>query len=411
MVKKVMKYKKSIFNYIQQNADYYLIYNTLYNSLIRLDTNEYDKYNKVENTTDDICSLFVENGLWVECDIDEKAKYLACAEAYTLYVPRPLSITITTTLKCNARCQYCYEKGVNQVDICEGSEEKIVEFIKRHNSSEDVHLIWFGGEPLLNMSFMDLLCSRLTEEGIKYSSYIISNGSLLNNEIIGEKFQYWNIKDMQITLDGTKEIYKTIKNYKNPNEGEFYTILNNIRQAVEKGVFVNIRLNIGRNNQDSILDLLKELDTVFFQYDTVVFYPAFITGEKELLSEEERVEFVKKMLLSMKNIKKLTTSTKFYSLPRMHACMNGDPMSFSIDVNGNIYSCEHYVGKSEFCIGNLTDDLKKQDLRGRNTKFQDNCDSCVFLPKCFGGCEANRVEGDVPCMIEKYLIKAYLQLL
>ena len=153
------------------------------------------------------------------------------------------------------------------------------------------------------------------------------------------------------------------------------------------------------------------MDAVFCHYNNVVFYPAFITGEKEPLSEEERVEFVKEMLLNMKNIKKLTTSTKFYSLPRMHACMNGDPQSFSIDVNGNVYSCEHYVGKDDYRIGNLLDDLNARDHRGMDVGFRDECQTCVFLPKCFGGCEANWVEGDVPCMIEKYLIKAYLQIL
>ena len=95
----------------------------------------------------------------------------------------------------------------------------------------------------------------------------------------------------------------------------------------------------------------------------------------------------------------------------MHACMNGDPRSFSIDVNGNVYSCEHYVGQDKYRIGDLDTDLFANDLRGKDVTFRDECKSCVFLPKCFGGCEANRAEGDSPCMIEKYLIKAYLQIL
>ncbi len=406
-----MRYKKSIYNYVQQNGEYYLIYNTLYNSLVRLSEEEYIKFSNIEDFEDELSSAFVENGLWVEKNINEKDKYLACAEAYTLYVPRPLSITITTTLKCNARCSYCYEKGVKQCDIEESSIDKIVDFINKHNNLNEIHLIWFGGEPLMNMPFMDLLCDRLIEEEIQYSSYIITNGSLLSKEIIQNKFKHWNIKDMQITLDGTKEVYETIKNYRNPVEGEFYSIINNIRLAADEGIFVNIRLNIGKENKKSILDLLQELDTIFFTCNNVVFYPAFITGEKEKLSEEERVEFVKKMLLSMKNIKKLTTSTKFYSLPRMHACMNEDPQSFSIDVNGNVYTCEHYVGKKGNRIGNIEDDLQEKDVRGKNISFREECWDCVFLPKCFGGCKANWIEGDVPCMIEKYLIKAYLEIL
>ena len=406
-----MMYKKSEFNYIQKNRDYYLVYNTLYNSLVRMNDSEFNKYSKLINIDYDFSNLLIQNGLWVESELDEKTKYLACAEAYTLSVPRPLSITITTTLKCNARCIYCFENGVKQTDIIEGVEEKLLDFIKKHNKSNEVHLVLFGGEPLLNIPFIDSLCNSLTEAEIIYSTYIITNGSLLNKELIESKFDYWNIKDMQVTLDGVKNVYEKIKNYKFPHEGMFYSILDNIRIAAENDVFVNIRLNIGKDNKDSIIELIKELDKIFGQYNNVVFYPAFLAGNQEIQDEDERIEFIKKMLFSIKNVQKLTAGMRFYSLPRMHACMNGDPTSFSIDVNGNIYTCECNVGRSKYRIGELTEGLFINDLRGADVTFSEECRHCVFLPKCFGGCEANRNKNNIPCMIEKYLLKAYLQIL
>ena len=406
-----MKVKKSVFNYVLPKQDYYLIYNTLYNTLVRLNVQEYVAYESVDYSCLEFVKAFLDNGLWVDESIDEKARYIACSKAYTLYVPRPLSITITTTLKCNARCVYCYEKGIRQVDIFDGSEDKIIEFIKLHSDCNRVHLLWFGGEPLMNTEFIDLLCTRLRTEGIEYDSYIITNGSLLNREMIEKNFCYWNIKDMQITLDGPKDVYESIKKYKNASEGEFYTILNSIRIAAQNNVFINIRLNIGRGNKGDILELLKELDNVFSRYENVVFYPAFLTGEEYPLSEEEKVEFIKEMLLNIKNINRLTTGTKMYSLPRMHACMNGDPKSYVIDVHGNIFSCEHYVGRPQYKIGKLEDNLRINESRGKELCFREECQECVFLPKCYGGCEANSLEGDAPCMIEKYMIKAYMELL
>lgn len=411
MVNKTMKYKKSEYNYIQKNDNHYMIYNTLYNTLIRLNEYEYNVYDQVIMNDSEVEKILVDNCLWIDADIDEKAKYIACAEAYTLYVPRPLSITITTTLKCNARCPYCYEKGVKQIDIVEGAEEKIIDFIKKHNNINRVNLVWFGGEPLMNTKFMDSLCDRFRTENILYSSYIITNGSLLNKEMIERDFINWNIKDMQVTLDGTKDVYEKTKRYIHSGEGKFYSILNNIMMAAKAGVFVNIRLNIGKNNRNSILELLRELEKVFANYENVVFYPAFLTGESNPLTEDEKVEYVKEMFLTLTNIKKLTASTKLYSLPRMHACMNGDPCQFSIDVKGNVYSCEHFVGHEEKRITTIDNELPLIDNRGKNVSFREKCQSCVFLPKCFGGCEANWIEGDTPCMIEKYIIKAYLQIL
>lgn len=402
--------KKSEFNYVQTGEESSLVYNTLYNTLVRLEPEEYVAFDTVDANSD-LREKFLESGLWVKKETDEKTGYLASSQAYTLYTSRPLDITITTTLRCNARCAYCYEKGVKQADIFEGAENRIMEFIHRHRENEEVHLTWFGGEPLMNPGLMDALCTRLKEEGITYSSYLITNGSLICRDMLEGKFPFWGIKDMQITLDGTKPVYESVKNYKNPEEGEFYKILNTIATAANNGVFVNIRLNIGRNNRQNILELLKELDRVFASYENVVFYPAFLTGEKEPLSEEEKEECVKEMLLGVKNIRKLTAGTKFYSIPRMHACMKGDPKSYAIDVYGNVFSCDHNVGIAKHRMGALEDDLKQLDSRGQIISFRTECEKCVFLPKCYGGCEANYDGGDSACMIEKYLIKAYLQIL
>ncbi len=405
------KLKKSEFNYIQEKDDEALIYNTLYNSLVRLNEEEYRVFKGELAADKRLEREFVEHGLWVNADLDEKRRYLACSKAYTLFVPRPLDITITTTLKCNARCVYCYEKGVNQADVFVGAEERIIEFIKIHGDAKKVQLVWFGGEPLMNEKFIDTLSERLTNEGISYVSYIITNGSLLNENIIKNKFKLWNLKNMQITLDGTKKIYESRKNYRNSAEGEFYKIINSIKEAAQRDVFVHIRLNIDRYNRTDIIELLKEIDNIFSSYENVVFYPAFITGSKEPLSDEEKVAFIREMLLAVKNIKKLTASTKFYSYPRMHACMNGDPKSFSIDVDGNIFTCEHYVGISKKRIGTLKNGIAEEDIRGKKIRFREECNECVFLPKCYGGCASNFAEGDSPCMIEKYLIKAYLEII
>lgn len=407
----MMKYKCSQFNYIQENEKDILIYNTLYNSLVRLNREEYEMYLGEKNIDDWLRDEFIDNGLWIENDINEYSKYLAFTKAYTVFASRPLSITITTTLKCNARCAYCYEKGVQQVDIIDDAEEKIINFIKKNMIQNNVHLVWFGGEPLMNIAFMDSLSMRLREENINYASYIITNGSLLTDTIITEKFKLWNVMDMQITLDGSKGNYEKRKRYINPEDGEYYKILNTIRAVAMADVFINIRLNIEKNNRKDMIELLQELDSIFASYNNVVFYPAFITDTKHPMTEQEKIQCVKEMLLSVKNVKKLTTSTKMYSLPRMHACMKGDPRSFTIDVNGYIYTCEHYVGRTENAIGSIWKEEMIGDRRGENIKIRDKCEKCVFLPKCYGGCESNYLNDEDPCMIEKYLIKAYLEIL
>ena len=62
-------------------------------------------------------------------------------------------------------------------------------------------------------------------------------------------------------------------------------------------------------------------------------------------------------------------------------------------------------------LGNVKDGfepgLEERGLSGR----EQMCQSCVFLPKCSGGCQNARNHGDPPCFIDKYIITAYLEML
>lgn len=404
------EYKCSQYNYCANKDNEYIIYNTLYNSLVRMDNVEYLKYLGQNICEEELKSEFVDNGLWVEQNIDEFKIYVEYASLFTKFSERPLNLTIATTLKCNARCNYCYEKGVKQYDIKSGMQNNIIDFIKE-KSAKYVNINWFGGEPLMNMDFMDSLSKQLNFENIVFSSYIITNGSLVDDNVINEKLKLWNVHDMQITIDGTKQEYEKRKNYYNPKQGEYYKILLNIKKLAEKGIYIHIRINIDRNNIEDIFALIEELDRLFGKYDNVFFYPAFITGTNNPISEEEKIDIVKKMLTNIRNPRKLTTGNKLYSYPKMHACMNSDPNSFSIDVDGNIYTCEHHLGRSEYSIGTIEKGLFDIDKRSVQANFRNECYECIFLPKCMGGCKSNLDSGDSACMIEKYIIKAYIDLL
>lgn len=404
-------YKCSQYNYHVENEKEHLIYNTLYNSLVRMNREEYKEYLFCKTSNFLLEEEFVRNGFWINEEIDERKRYLTIAHIFTKYLKRPINLTITSTLKCNARCEYCYERGVLQKDLDSTSFEKIINFIKLKDYSMGVNLNWFGGEPLMNISALDYISEKLIENNISFKSYVITNGSLLNRNILDNKLEKWKVHDIQITLDGTKLEYEKRKNYKNKKEGEYYRILDNILNVAEKGICVHLRLNIDLKNVENIYFLLEELEHIFANYDNVVFYPAFISGCTENLTEEQKIEVIKNMLDKLKNPRKLTTGTKLYSYPKIHACMKRDPNSFTIDVNEKIYDCEHLVGKTENAIGSLDIGIYQKDTRASKTILREECYNCVFLPKCMGGCEANYLSNDNPCMIEKYIIMGYLKLL
>ena len=91
--------------------------------------------------------------------------------------------------------------------------------------------------------------------------------------------------------------------------------------------------------------------------------------------------------------------------------INEEEKTVYIDVDGYLHTCEHYVGKKEYAIGDVTEGVHGKDKRLEDFDLETKCKQCVWLPQCFGGCQAHRIEGDIPCMIEKYMIPAYIQYL
>lgn len=401
-------YKKSFYNYHIERNGKHLIYNTLYNTLIKMSGEEYKEYNSVAETANK--SIYIKNGLWVPENVDEQYVYMTLAKKINSNKRKNSSITITTTMKCNARCRYCYENNVCKNDFNEAHFNKLFEFLKEKSANKTLNLCWFGGEPLLNTKLIDDITAKLQKNGIDYASYIITNGSLLNDKIIYEKLGEWNVRCMQITFDGTKEVYEKIKNYINKEDGDYYKIISNIIKVSKQGIAINIRLNINPDNYKNILALVEELESFFDTLNNVSIYPAFVTGEKKKFTEQEKVNVIHSLFRVLNNPQKITSSSKFYSPPKTRACMREDPYAFVIDVDGNIYNCEHNVGRKEKAVGNLSEGIYESEFcKQCGENLRNECIDCVFLPKCMGGCSSNYQSGDSACMIEKYIIEGYMR--
>lgn len=401
--------KLSIFNYIQKDKQGYLVYNTLYNSLVRLNSLEYEKLAGKKKAGRELRKMFMKHGLLIAKELDELKIYNQWS-ALQRRIDRPyVSVNIATTLKCNARCYYCYEKGVRHSDFRERQLPQLMKFLKeRVRENDTLALNWFGGEPLMNKKVLNFVSNELKKSGISFYSYIITNGSLINKRMVDTDFVRWNVKDVQITLDGLRETYEKRKAYVEKKRNIFSRILQKIELVAKSGIRVHIRLNVDRTNQMEILALVKLLSNRYGQFKEVTWYPAFLTGISDDLTEEEKISFVKNLFDITQNPAKMNIGRRLYSIPKSRACMRHDPKSFSIDVFGNVYSCEHLVGRKEKAIGTLRAFDNEKNLSRADVALRDECNQCVFLPKCMGGCAANLETNDEPCMIEKYMIQGYL---
>lgn len=123
-----------------------------------------------------------------------------------------VGLVIAPTLACNFACPYCYETAKSGM-ITEEVQASLLEMIEDTAKHKyDVDITWYGGEPLLAkdivFNFSKKAIAICEREGVKYRAYIVTNGYLINEEIV-EEMKKAHITGAQITVDGPPSIHNT----------------------------------------------------------------------------------------------------------------------------------------------------------------------------------------------------------
>ena len=340
----------------------------------------------------------VENWFLVPVGHDDKklCKMVRAALMYQRKRPKGLKeYTIITTTGCNARCAYCFEQGVQPVHMTMETAEKVAQFIIGHQGEQEkVKIEWFGGEPLYNMKVMDRISTILKEHDIKFSSHITSNGYLFSDNMIKKAVELWNVKKVQITLDGTEENYNRIKAYVNAGAGSpFQRVLDNIQKLLETNdIKVSIRINLENDVLDDIWTLTRQLAERFKGYKnlTVYYSPLFehIGPQASVRTPEQRrliMNEIRKMRQYLRSIgmgtnvrKKLMGGLLF------NQCKVDSGEGIMIAPDGHLGLCEHYVDSHFF--GHIdSEEWDEEAIKQMREYWEEipECDTCACYPMCF----------------------------
>lgn len=299
------------------------------------------------------------------------------------------SYTILTTTDCNARCFYCYEMGRPRVPMSKETAEKTANYIISHCQGKKVSLHWFGGEPLYNKSVISLICNRLKEAGIEYSSKMTSNGYLFDDNTITEAKELWNLKKVQITLDGTEKTYNRCKAYIYENVNAYQRVIGNIHRLQDADILVSIRLNIDSHNADNLSELANELHKEFYCSKGITVYLHMLFEKEKCVSsinDEQKRNYVFSKICNIETKLKAYGFSKKEQLNRKIKtirCMADDDNCIVIVPNGHLGKCQHY--SENFFIGHLDQQGINQEMVDcfRETRDEINaCATCFFYPNC-----------------------------
>lgn len=281
--------------------------------------------------------------------------------------------TIYTTMKCNAGCDYCFQKGLEGPHMSADTAKDVSNYILGHSDlSKPISLAWFGGEPLMNKDAIDIICKELKKNGVSYSSSMTTNGDLLDKVTDGEVY-LWNLKKVQLTVDAPGEEYDKEKHLP---AGAYDRLKASIERLSDYGIEVSLRVHYHPEN--GIEQTFNVIDD-FKDFKNLKMYAALIYGiehdkkdYEDLLRVEDKMIAVGKMKPTLPNI----------NLPTY--CMGDNPTSTCITVDGSLSPCEHYSsGESYGTIYSDNENVAQLSKWRQKRKYhKPYCKECVLYPSC-----------------------------
>lgn len=412
-----MKYSK--FTTIKKIDNNYILFNSLYSSLIVLSKDEYNKLNYylcnlIEN---DLAKVLMEQKIIVENEENEDTILYSEIERRRK-TPDEITFTIAITMDCNFSCYYCYEDSKNKGYMNEYTAIKTAEFILGNISEDkDLKIIWYGGEPLLHIEYIELITSIITENKIKYRNFkaeIVTNGYLLDEENC-KKLKDLNISFVQITIDGYKNKHDKRRCLKNGTP-TYEKILNNL--LVAKDFFtISLRINIDKDiKYKDIIRLFEDLKNKNIS-GKIQYYFAPIENfqncnDENLLTDKEFAEIELKLYEYLYNNKMIKP---YIPQPIFGFCEAINKSDFVIAPNGDLYKCWVQIGDKRNIVGHIEDDKKLSEKE--LTLFDnfilmkdDKCLDCKVKALCLGGCPLIHMNySNSKCVSWKYNLDKYLE--
>lgn len=306
---------------------------------------------------------------------------------------------------CNLKCPYCYiankGKGFMSFPIANLYLDKLEQTVN-HHGLDLVTIRLAGGEPTLHKTLIRFLIEqtrkRFTEKGIRVKLILLTNGTLLDPDLV--KMIRDNSVRVCMSLDGLGEWHNKTRFFSN-GTGSFDGVVKNLNLCLENDVRPTILTTITDKNISGILMLSSFLidANIPFRYGL---YRDNIGGFKEYDGFIEKVSGALDSCYDYyAHAIRNHGATAAHQLCEIHLDrkphLRGCNIGYSgvtVDHNGNVFVCQARMDKKP--IGNL--ESKKTlleiawsqdtfpELRSKDVFDYKDCRGCQWSLVCGGGC-------------------------
>lgn len=327
---------------------------------------------------------------------------------------RSMSIIINTVDSCNLNCAYCYAPKVTPDKMQVVSDDTIIKLIEgsAQLGIKNVQFVWHGNEPTLAgidffQRMLELQCLH-GQPGQNFANVMQSNGTLIDDDWLSF-FVEKNI-GVGISLDGPAFLHDL--NRRRIGGGSTHRAVSRNWSKLRNS---NCDGGICSVITTDSLDKATEMVSYFanLQVPELDFLPCFpvenvISSTDKYISPEEYGIFLIQafdkwlelddpdfQIRTFENIILMLLGRESgYCKFRSDKCQD----FLGVDVQGDVYPCDLFVGYEEWKLGSLTtDDLWTIITGERSRKYlhamqqvDDVCKQCKWLKICWGGCSFHR---------------------
>lgn len=380
-----------------------LVYNALTNSFLEVSEDVYNILNNGEEfpvalqllSNEDLRTL-QENKIVV--GIGEDNAFLNEHQYETNvadYNNEYLFLTLVPTLSCNCNCNYCFEKNKNGGVMSSQTIDALMSFVNAHQGIKGIHIVWFGGEPLLAFNTIKDIIYKF-EQNVNVP--IVSQGLVTNGYLFDEDkekfFSQYPLDAIQITFEGNKKRHDLMRKLKN-GLPTFEKILDNLGRllTVFHETQINIRVNIEKENIEDYYEL-SEMLLNKWETSNLHVYPGFLfiddENKKQLSCRVYNGIEKSQVLLDIKQ--KYAPEELFPRLSNTAGCTATMTNAYIIGPEGELYKCWKDVGDKDKVIGNIVSGkmtnatLFHRYMQESKWYNRQECKECSLLPVCDGGC-------------------------
>ena len=367
-------------------------------------------------------AAFLDAGVFVPEDADERER-LREAYVHSRSIA-PFFVTITTTLDCNMRCYYCYQKDGELEKMSPEMADGIAGWMEREieaRGHRKAYVDWYGGEPMLNQDVIERLSARMIAycdaRGVEYKGSMICNGTAWPEDKAG--FVSRNrIQSIQFSLDGPERHQNKRRSMvqESGRKPSYDEVMDTIGALIGH-TRVYLRVNVDPWIGWSALEVLDACEARGWLGRDVQFYPylAIINAMTEHCGfigkvarfDEFHTEFAeieRSFYARLGTFREAKTFEVVQYYPNRVdlncAAVSNNAVVFG--PNGRMYKCGLDVGDNHRAHGEIASDGTVTPAAGQSLAADrwdrydpfthSRCSECQFLPVCMGGCPKAQIE-------------------